>query len=424
MTDIRAGAGEDQRERSQPGGSSYLAVLRSPGALRFSVAAAVGRVPMSMYGLGSLLLIAALTGRYGLAGTVSAAGSVGYAAFAPMVARLADRFGQGRVLRPTAVAFAIATAGFITAVELRAPLAVLLASGCVAGALMPSLGSMVRARWSVLLAGQPQRLGTAYALESVIDEIIFVVGPAVVTLLATEVSPPAGVLTAAVVCVGGTLALAAQSGTEPPVQPPAPGGGRRAREGGRLPAAGLVILTPLFIFLGAMFASIDLSTVDFAQEQGHKPLAGLLLGCYALGSAVGGIWYGSRTWRAPLERRFAMTLFLAICGVGTFWLVPSLGVLSAAIFVAGLAISPTLIAGFGLIERQAPASRRTEGMTWLSSSISVGVAAGAAIAGHIVDAGGARWGYGFAACCGGVAVITCVAGLGRLRLAHAGQPAQ
>lgn len=438
MTDIRAGAGDDQRERSQPGGHTYLAVLRSPGALRFSVAAAIGRVPMSMFGLGSLLLIAALTGRYGLAGAVAAAGSLGYAVFAPLVARLADRFGQGRVLRPTTVAFAAATAGFVCAAEFRAPLAVLMAAGCLAGALMPSLGSMVRARWSVLLAGSPQRLETAYALESVIDEIIFVVGPAVVTLLATEVSPPAGVLASAGVCVAGTLALAAQTGTEPPPHPAAPGGhgaGNRGagnggagnggvREGGRLPASGLVTLTPAFIFVGSMFATIDLSTVAFAQQHGHKPLAGMLLGCYALGSAAGGIWYGSRTWRAPLEQRFAVTLCLAACGVGTFWLVPGLGVLAVVIFVSGLAISPTLIAGFGLIERQAPAGRRTEGMTWLSSSISVGVAGGAAVAGHIVDAAGARWGYGFAACCGGVAAAICVAGLRRLRPAHAGQPAQ
>jgi MFS family permease len=439
MTDVHAGCGAEQRQQelreprepARPGGSGYLAVLRTPGALRFCVAGAVGRMPMAMFGLGSLLLIAALTGRYGLAGVVAAAGSVGYAVSAPQLARLADRFGQHRVLRPTAAVFSAATASFVACAELRAPLWAVLVTGCLAGASMPSLGSMVRARWSALLGSSPG-LGTAYALESVVDEMIFVIGPAVATLLATEVQPAAGVVTATVLCVAGTLTLASQVGTEPaphPARRPVPaasrGAGRAGRRAGRrLPAAALVTLAPAFGFLGSMFASIDLSTVAFAQQHGHKPLAGFLLGTYALGSATGGIWYGSRSWRVPLERRFAITLCLTVAGVATFWSLPSLQALAVVIFVSGLTISPTLIAGFSLIERQALAGRRTEGMTWLSSSVSVGVAAGSAIAGQVVDAGGARWGYVFAAGCGCLAAIVAITGLGRLRAEHAGQAAQ
>ena len=112
-------------------------------------------------------------------------------------------------------------------------------------------------------------------------------------------------------------------------------------------------MAPLYLCLGAMFASIDLSTVDFAQQQGHKPLAGFILGTYALGSAIGGLWYGSRTWRAPVQRRFALTLILTVAGVATFWAQPALITLDAGMLVAGLTISPTLIAGYSLIERQA-----------------------------------------------------------------------
>jgi MFS family permease len=413
MTDVRAEVGEEQDERGDAGGTSYLAVLRTPGGLKFSVAGAVGRAPMAMFGLGSLLLVAAVTGSYGLAGAVAAAGSVGYAVCAPQIARLADRFGQRRVLRPMAAIFAAATVAFVAAVELRAPLGVVLVAGSLAGASMPSLGSMVRARWSAVLSDSPRRLGTAYALESVIDELIFVVGPAVVTLLATEVQPAAGVITATVLCVVGTTALAMQVGTEPAVAPRR-GGAAGRRKDGRLPAAGLATLAPASVFLGAMFATIDLSTVAFAQEHGHKPLAGFILGTYALGSATGGIWYGSRSWRAPLERRFAITLCLTVAGVCTFWLAPGLGPLALVVFFSGLTISPTLIAAFGLVERQALPGRRTEGMTWLSSAISVGVAGGSAAAGQIVDAAGARWGYVFAAGCGAAAVVIVVTGLRRL----------
>jgi MFS family permease len=406
-----------ERERGRRRGNPFLEVLARPGALRFSAAGFVGRMPMSMFGLGTVLLIASVTGRYGLAGIVAAAGSVGYAVCSPQVARLSDRFGQRRVLRPLVIFFAASTVALICCAEFRAPLWTLLVTGAVAGASMPSLGSMVRARWSALLGGSPL-LHTAFSLESVVDETIFVIGPALVTLLATQVYPAAGVAAAMAACVTGTLLLAGQRGTEPPSgptppsshQPGSPGPGRPA-----VPAPGLITLAPVYLCLGAMFATIDLSTVDFAQEHGHKPLAGFILGAYALGSAVGGFGYGSRSWQSPVYRRFAVTLCMVAAGTATFWALPGLGVLTAVIFCSGLAISPTFIAGFSLIDQQAPARRRTEGLAWLSSAISIGVAVGSAVAGQVIDAGGARWGYLFAAACGVAAAVVCLLGLRRLR---------
>jgi MFS family permease len=173
-----------------------------------------------------------------------------------------------------------------------------------------------------------------------------------------------------------------------------------------------------------MFATIDLSTVAFATEHGHRPLAGFILGTYALGSALGGLWYGTRRWRVSLGRRFTATMALTVTGVATFWAMPGLLALDAVCLVAGLAIAPTLIAGYGILERQAPPDRSTEGMAWLGSTISVGVGVGSAVAGHIIDAHGARWGFVFAASCGTLAVLVCLAGLGRLRTEPAGEPAE
>jgi predicted MFS family arabinose efflux permease len=413
------GGGGPATNQGPASGNAYLRLLRLPGAARFSVAAAVGRTPMAMFGLGSVLLIKATTGQYGLAGTVAGAGSIGYAICAPRLAGLADRLGQGRVLRPLVAFFAISTVAFIASAELRAPVWVLLVTGGLAGASMPSLGSMVRARWSTLLTGSPA-LHSAFALESVADEMIFVAGPAVVTLLATRVLPAAGVLVAMVVCVTGTLLFAAQRQTEPPPRRAA----RLAGRGPRLPAPGLAMLAPAYLCLGSMFAAIDLSTVDFAQQQGYKPLAGFILGTYALGSAAGGLWYGSRTWRIPLERRFAITLAITVAGVATFWVQPNLVTLDLSMLVAGLTISPTLIAGYSLVERQAPELRRTEAMTWLSSAISVGVAIGSAVAGHLIDLAGPRPGYAFAAGCGVLAVVVCLLGQSRLRATGETQAAQ
>lgn len=398
----------------------YAEIFRVPRAWRFSLAGVIGRMPMAMFGLGTVLLISARTGRYGVAGAVAASGSLGAAACAPQIARLVDRLGQQRVLVPLCAAFALAVTGLVLAVELDAPDWVLFIPGALGGASMPVLGPMVRARWSVLLAGSP-RLHTAFSLESVADELCYIVGPAAVTLLATEVHPAAGVTAAAALCLGGTLWFASQRDTEPP---PGPLAGRESSPerteltpGARhfsLAAPGLVVLVPVYMFLGAMFVTVDLSTVAFAASFGHKPLAGFLLACWAGGSGVGGLWYGTRRWRAPAWRRLPVTMALTVAGVWAFGAMPNLITLALVLFACGVAIAPTLIAGYSLMESQAWPGRTTEAMSWLSTGIGVGVACGATAAGFIIDAAGPRWAYVFAASCGSAGVLLCLGGVRRL----------
>jgi len=401
----------------------YAEIFAIPRAWRFSLAGIIGRMPMSMYGLGTVLLISAGTGRYGLAGSVSAAGSIGGALCAPQLGRLVDRVGQGRVLVPVCVIFALSVAGLALAVGLRAPDWTLFLCGIAGGAAMPQTGPMARARWSALLAGSP-RLHTAFSLESVADELCFVVGPAAVTLLATQLHPAAGVICAALCALLGSLWFASQRSTEPPLvaawtlspaapdaQPAAPGArpARRAWLAGwrrsRLPAPALAVLVPAYLFLGSMFVSVDLATVAFATRTGHKSIAGFILGTYALGSGIGGLWYGARTWRAPAWRRLAVTLPLTVAGVCTFWAMPNILVLDGVIFLCGMTIAPSLIAGYSLLESTALPGRATEAMSWLSTGISVGVACGATAVGFVLDAFGPRWGYAFAAACGVTAAL-------------------
>jgi MFS family permease len=410
---------DDQTARRPPGFLlPYIEIFRIPRAWRFSVAGVIGRMPMSMAGLGIVLLISASAGRYDVAGSVSAAGSLGMAACTPLFGRLVDRYGQARVIVPMAATFACGVLGLVIAVQLRAPTWAFFPPGIIAGATMPALGPMSRARWSSLLAGTP-RLHTAFSLESVADELCFVLGPAAVTLLATSVHPAAGITAAAILCVIGTLWFAAQHDTEPAISPlaPQPPLAERSHPSARparrsfLASPALPVLMPVYVFLGAMFVTIDLSTVAFAADFGHKALSGLILGTYALGSGTGGLWYGARTFRSPASRRLAVTLSATVAGVCTFWAMPNLELLIVVIFACGMTIAPSLIAGYSILEATARPGRMTEAMAFLGTGIYVGVAVGSTSAGFILDALGPRWGYVVAACYGVVAVVVYLAGL-------------
>lgn len=421
MPDVRTDrvrrAGQGRGPGRMPGrlsSSRYLEIFRFPGARRFSAAAFVGRMPMAMVGLGVILVVSAATGRYAIAGAVSATGSLCYAFATPLLGRLIDRVGQGRVLRPLAVAFGAGAAAFIACAQLRAPLWTLFVTGAAFMAAMPSLGSLVRSRWSFLLGDSPL-LHTAFSFESVADELIFVTGPALVALLATQLVPVAGIAVAAALALTGAMLLAAQRGTEPPAVPRQHGDGRAAG------IAGMPVLMVIFVALGAMFGTIDLSTVAFATEGHAKPLAGLILGTYALGSATGGLWYGARRWRAPLHRRFLVTLAGMVAGVAPMWALPSVPVLFGVIFFCGLSIAPTLIAGFSLVERAMPRRLLTEGMSLLSTAIGVGLAIGPPVAGRLIDARDAHWGYAFALACGLAALTAGLLGARRLSAAF-GRP--
>ena len=90
--------------------TSYRRILARPGALRFSLAGLFARLPISMVGLGIVLLVSAATGRYGVAGAVSAAYMLANAGFAILQGRLLDKVGQARVLSVASIGFGIAIA--------------------------------------------------------------------------------------------------------------------------------------------------------------------------------------------------------------------------------------------------------------------------------------------------------------------------
>ncbi|MBO3748075.1 MFS transporter [Streptosporangiaceae bacterium NEAU-GS5] len=392
----------------------YGRLLGAPGVKGFVIAGFVGRMPMSMLGIGIVLLISALTGSYATAGAVSATVSVAFAVAAPLSGRLVDRFGQATVLIPFVFLHGAALAGLMLCAHAGLPTWTLYVTGAATGACATSLGSMVRARWSHLLQGSSD-LHTAFSFESVADEVIFVAGPAFVSALATLINPYAGLIVALVCTLTGTLAFALQTKTQPPAVR------HREHRGSPIAIPGVALLSAVFFAMGGVFGSIDTITVAFAEEHGNRTAAGLLLAAIACGSATSGLWYGARHWRVSLRVRFVTGLCLFVVGFTPVALMGAIPVMAIALFFAGLAISPTLITGFSLIERLVPAAQLTEGMAWISTSIGFGVAVGAWAGGRLTDLYGASNAYGFSVASALLAAVIGVTGSAWLRTSVAGQ---
>ncbi|KAB8192148.1 MFS transporter [Nonomuraea phyllanthi] len=394
----------------------YRGLFDGSGVKGFVLAGFFGRMPMSMLGIGVILLISTLTTSYATAGAVAAMTNVAFAVAAPLSSRLVDRFGQSRVIPPFSVTNALALLALMLCAGFRLPDWTLYATGLLVGASSMSIGSMVRARWSVIHGGS-NKLHTAFAFESVVDEVIFVTGPALVTVLATAVNPYAGLVVALVSMLLGCLALAAQRRTQPPVQ------AVRAVGGTPILIPGIALLAGVYLALGAVFGSVDLITVAFAEEHGVKGAAGFLLASFAGGSMVSGLWFGSRHWKISLRGRFMRTLALFVVGLVPIMFIGNPWIMAAALFLAGFAISPTLITGFSLTERLVPPSLLTEGMAWISTAIGFGVAAGAWAGGRIIETFGASHAYAFSWGAALLAAIVGIGGSGLLRLPEASSPA-
>jgi MFS family permease len=368
--------------------SSYRTVLSRPGALRFSAAGLVGRLPLSMAALGMLLLVQADTGSYGVAGSVSAAYMVANAIAAIPMGRLVDAQGQGRVLALGSLVFGAAMVALVVTVQAEWPLWASYAAAAAAGGSLPPIDACVRTRWAHVL-DRPDEVETAYAFEAVVDESVFMIGPIVVTLLATLVDPVAGIVATVVTGVGGSLAFAAQSGTEPPAHPRDPAAGARVP----LPWRTLAPLTVVCVALGLMFGGAEVITVAFADEHGSKSASGLLLALWALGSLLAGAVTGAMTFRRGLTDRVRWGALGLVVAMAPLALVDSRGVMAALMLVGGFAIAPTLIATTAMIEQVTPAARLTEGMALLQTGLVAGVAPGAALAGIVVDHAGASPAY-------------------------------
>lgn len=377
---------------------TYREIFSARGSAAFSSAGFVARLPLAMVGIGIVTMLSQLRGDYGLAGALAAVFALAYAAITPLVSRAVDRYGQRRVLPAASAVSAVSLAAMLLCVRLEAPDFVLFLLAVPAGC-MPTIGAMVRARWTELYRGQPQ-LRTAFAFESVLDEVCFVAGPVISVGLSVSVFPEAGPLLALILLVVGTLALVAQRGTEPAVAAREASGGASVV---RNPA--IWVLVVVMLAMGTIFGTLDVTSIAVASDQGAPTAAPLALALFAGGSAVAGMIFGAMRPGVALRRQLVFASAAVAVLMWPLLLVDSIPTLVGALALAGISIAPTLIIATTLVETVVPHHKLTEGITWTVTGLGVGVAVGSALAGQMIDHFGTRAGFAVAVTAGAVALV-------------------
>lgn len=381
----------------------YKEIFRAPGTKGFASAGFIARLPIAMAPIGIVAMLSQTHGEYWLAGAVSATYALTNAVVAPQVSRLVDRVGQTSVIVPTTMVSVVAFTMLILAANRDWPAWTLFLSALLAAA-MPSIPAMVRARWTEIFRDRPE-LNTAFAFESAADELVYIAGASLSVGLSVALFPEAGMLASTLFLAFGTAAFIAQRSTEPKVRSTGHASGGSAI---RLPA--VQIITFALIFVGAIFATAEVSTVAITKQLGQPQAASLVIGVYALGSFVVGLIVGALNLKAPLQRQLAVAVAIIALTTLPLLVADTVPLLALAVFVSGVAISPTFITAFGLIERRVPEAMLTEGVTWVMTGIGIGMALGSFAAGWVVDNFGAQNGFWVSVAAGLISLLTVLAG--------------
>ncbi|MCU0092729.1 MFS transporter [Pseudomonas koreensis] len=390
----------------------YRELVSTPGATGLILASSIARLPQAMIGIGIITMLVQQTGVYWLAGAVAGTFTLANALLGPRISKQVDQRGQSRVLPVVTVFSIVMLLALIVAVHLRAPAALFFVLAALAGT-MPSMPSMIRARWTQLFRGKPQ-LHTAFSLDTVLTELAYIIGPPLAIGLSVSFFAEAGPLVAVGLLAVGVTAFLMQRQTEPKVV-----AGNRENSGSTLLIPGVRTIVLALLAMGAIGGSIDVAVVAFANAQGWPSAATFILAAYAFGSLVAGLTFGALRVSLAIEKQFFIGILVtAVTGVLPVFS-PDVYVLSAMLFIAGISFAPTMVVVMKLGTIIIPAARMTEGLTWMTTGISIGVALGGMLAGLVIDAYGARAGFGVAIAAGLMMMVVVLMGLRTLAAASA-----
>ncbi|MCX2182493.1 MFS transporter [Streptomyces sp. SKN60] len=384
-----------------PANGGYLDILRAPHAARLLVGTLVGRLPNGTGPVAITVFTRAEGGSYSLAGGLIAAYGLATAVGQPLLGRAVDLKGQPRVQLPAAVISALGMAAL--AVTGIGNLLLAYAAVLVAGLFTPPLEGGLRALWPSVL-GREDRVHRAYALDAVAQEVMFTVGPLLLTLLVALWSPAAALLVINLLGVLGALSVVVSKPSRAWRSAP-----REAHWLGALRSPGLLALLGSFFFVGLALGSITVAAVAYADDRGNEAVYGWLMAALGLGALVGGIAYGARQWAGAPERRLRVLVLLLALGYLPLLLVPGPVAMTALAALAGVFLAPAIACAFIVVDRHAPAGTVTEAFSWLVTTFGVGAALGSAVSGPAVELFGTPAGFAVAGIGGFVAFLVLLA---------------
>ncbi|MAP64685.1 MAG: MFS transporter [Microbacterium sp.] len=385
---------------------SALAVYRALPARAgwgYLVATSLGRLPLSMMPLAILTLTTASTGSIALAGIAAAAAALGEAIGAPTSGALTDRFGQRPVLL-TGVVLNVAFAVAFVATIADAPDAVLIALAGATGLSLPQVGPLSRVRW---MAMSHDDLSAAFAFEGVTDEVVYIVGPALVGILAVTVSPEAALLSAAALIAVFVTQFALHPSarfTAPRMDPAS----EAASDEAVVPVSAAARRTIGALVLGGMlamgtfFGASQAGLTSFALANGLGDSGSLLYAVMAVGSAVATVAMVTVPDRIGFATRWVLAgVGMALGAVGMM-LAPNVGILLVWAVLAGAFQGPALLTIFSVAGSIAQPGRAGILMTLTGSGVVMGVAVGTSLGGALAAEGGSTAAFGLVVTAAGV----------------------
>ena len=419
--------------------SNYVRLFSFEGTRAFCISGAIARLPISMMGLGIVLALNHIYNNWTIAGTMSAAYVLSQAAVTPLYAKLFDRFGQRKVGTLALSVQVVAMLSFAFAALIRVPLPILFVLAILMGVTQFAFGALVRTRWAYTLKNQSDDtlLNVAYALESGIDEIVFIFGPILAAWLATSVHPVSQLFVPVLASgLGGAWFLSLKN-TQPAVVKivqveSAPkydedvqnaiseqsenvqnvqntqnaqksnnttklidklslkqlkNKNRKNKPKNVLLYRGIIPLVVMFLVFNMSFSAFDVSVTAAMRAQGLDKLIGLQLALFACGSLVGAVIFGSHKFRGSNWSH--LIVFLSLLTIGFILMninIDRLVLLSIFELLSGLCVSPIFATGNLIVKDTIPEHSLTEGLSWLPTASAVGASLGSMVAGFAIDA--------------------------------------
>ena len=369
----------------------YRQVFAGNSAWRFSTAGFIARLPVSMVGIGILMYVEAERGSYTIAGAVSGSISIAAAIGGPLSSRLVDKLGQHRVLPIQILLIVLCSMALVVLIPSDVPAPYLFIFSIGSGLAYPSIGALVRSRWTALLVSGPVLL-TAFSIESIIDELIFIVGPTIAATTSVKLHPAAPQIIAMCLLAGGGLWLASMRNTEPPIN---------KHEGKRgkpvILQNGLIYMWGVHIAIGMFFGAVETSIIAFTKLAGQPIYGGIVMAIWAFGSLLGGFVYGGLHFKSALHNQLIVVTLLLVPATAAMIFVDSILMLALLSIAAGIGISPLLIASAAITQRRSPLGRTTEAIASMYAGISLGFAFAAAMAGWLIDNRGTSYSFALGA---------------------------